>query len=189
MIDDTFGKQGEDTIEQLKIVLPKTSSLEMENLDGVKMSFPVSVFSAYKTAQVMQMLARVKDQVDVVALITEIQMLATNVDASSPDADRQNAQKIYAAFSAIPKLMEIAPDLLFDFGALATLSNKEIKEAYENGTLNTALKNRRAMIEFEFPADAPLNIFAAYLPYLGIDFLKKAIARLNNSVTVTLNQM
>lgn len=175
-----------DTTAQLEVIVPQSDTLVLKDLEGVEHKFKKQTFPTYKTAQVLQMLAGVKDDIDLPTLIGEIQ------DLSRPTANDDitgQAVKLNAALNAIPKLVEIAPDLLLEFAALAIIPNKDLRAAHENDTLRDLRRDNRNKIEFEFTANAPIEIFAAYLPYLGVDFLATALASLNRSVGTTLSQL
>lgn len=195
MLDSQFEKQGENekfvgaqTAAQLDTIVPKSDDLVLTDLDGAQHTFKKQTFPTFKTAQVLQMLAQVKDDIDLVGLITEVQQLARPIDPQE-DVNKQQGAKLNAALEAIPKLIEIAPNLLLDFASLAIIPNKQLREAYENNTLNELRAENRKLIEFEFTANAPIEIFAAYLPYLGVDFLVGALTSLNLSVAKTLGSL
>lgn len=200
MVDSEFEKEGAefakgakkveqlepDNTAQLEVIVPQSDTLVLTDLDGVEHKFKKQTFPTYKTAQVLQMLAGVKDDIDLPTLIGEIQDLSR--PTASDDITGQ-AVKLNAALNAIPKLVEVAPDLLLEFAALAIIPNKDLRAAHENDTLRDLRQENRRLIEFEFTANAPIEIFAAYLPYLGVDFLAKALSSLNNSVGTTLSQL
>lgn len=175
---------------QLDAILPASNELVLTDLSGDKHTFTLQTFPTYKTAQVLQMLAKVKDDIDIVSLIGEIQVLSQPLRAENEEeATQGQAQKVVAALNAIPKLIEVAPDLLLEFAALAIIPNKELRTAYEGGTLEALRKERRTLIEFDFDASVSLQIFSAYLPFLGVNFLQKALSTLNVSVTKTLTSL
>lgn len=166
-----------DELVQLNALTNDTNEIAITDLDGNKHVLVGQTFNTFKTKRVLQMLAAVREKVDVVMLISEIVLLATPAQD-----DEGNANRTLAAFSAIPKLMDFAPDLLLDFSALAILPNREVARAYRENTLDTLLKEKREWLEFEFDAGVLLALLNAYIPFLGIDFLVREFGNLNRSV-------
>lgn len=195
MLDTQFEKTAEQAAEQkaqeqqakqLDSMFGKDGSITLTNLDGEAVMFKPQTFPTYKTAQVLQLLASIKDEIDLVDLISEIQILAKRADAAD---DTAQARKILAAFNAIPKLIEVAPNLLLEFAALAIIPNKELRQAYDDGSLSQLRSEKRKYIEFEFDASVPVFLFSAYIPYLGLDFLRQAFSTLNLNAAKTLNNL
>lgn len=174
------------TALQLESIAGKSGIFILTTLDGDKREFKAQTFPTFKTAQALQMLAKVKDEIDLVGLISEIQTLSRPVSAEDSQAQ---AEKVLAAFNAIPKLIEVAPDLLLDFASLAIIPNKELRQAYDDGTLDELRREKRKEIEFEFDASAAVYIFANYLPFVGLDFLRQAFSALNSNATKTLSSL
>lgn len=162
---------------QLDTLTNEPKGISITDLDGNVFPLVGQTFNTFKTKRVLQMLAAVREKVDVVALISEIVLLAT------PAKDEQgNASRALAAFSAIPKLMEFAPDLLLDFASLAIIPNREVARAYRENTLDAVVKEKREWLEFDFDASVMLSLLNAYIPFLGIDFLVREFGNLNRSV-------
>jgi hypothetical protein len=193
MQDTDFEKQSDsvlspNTASQLDAVVPKSDEFVIKDIKGEVHTFKKETFPVYKTAEVLKMLASVKEDIDLVELITEVQTLV-RPNTTDEDVNVQGARKLNAALQAIPKLISVAPDLLLDFSALALIPNAQLLEAAESQTLREVRAQNRRMLEFKFGANAPIEIFAAYLPYLGVDFLAKALTSLNLSVAQTVNQL
>lgn len=166
-----------DELQQLNAMTNETSGIVITDLDGKKHTLVGQTFNTFKTKRVLQMLAAVREKVDVVTLISEIVMLATPAQD-----DEGNANRTLAAFSAIPKLMDFAPDLLLDFSSLAIIPNREVARAYRENTLDALVQEKREWLEFEFDASVMLSLLNAYIPHLGIDFLVREFGNLNRSV-------
>lgn len=166
-----------DELQQLNTMTNETNGIVITDLDGKKHTLVGQTFNTFKTKRVLQMLAAVREKVDVVTLISEIVMLATPAQD-----DEGNANRTLAAFSAIPKLMDFAPDLLLDFSSLAIIPNREVARAYRENTLDALVREKREWLEFEFDASVMLSLLNAYIPHLGIDFLVREFGNLNRSV-------
>lgn len=166
-----------DELQQLNTMTNETNGIVITDLDGKKHTLVGQTFNTFKTKRVLQMLAAVREKVDVVTLISEIVMLATPAQD-----DEGNANRTLAAFSAIPKLMDFAPDLLLDFSSLAIIPNREVARAYRENTLDALVQEKREWLEFEFDASVMLSLLNAYIPHLGIDFLVREFGNLNRSV-------
>ncbi len=199
MQDTDFEKAGElarekdaaqaaNTFAQLDAIVPKSDEFVIYDLEKEAHLFKKQTFPTFKTAEVLKMLAGVKDDIDLVELVTEVQQLVRPT-TQGEDANLQAGMKLNAALNAIPKLIEVAPDVLLDFAALAIITNKELREAADKGELRELRSQNRRWIEFECSVNAPIEIFAAYLPYLGVDFLVKALSSLNLSITKTFDQL
>lgn len=211
-----------DVAKQLDVLLgdeAKPQSVTITTLDGKFRTFPVETFSNYKTAQVLKMLASIKDRVNVIELIGEVMQLAQpgevllcphckarhtpedpvldaetgrvgcnacGLDYHLKDAIRDTSaqvNRVQAAFSAIPKLMEIAPDLLLDFGALAVIPNRDLAKAAKkpNGIAELRQANRE-WLEFECDAGVGLQLLNAYISCIGMDFLAREIGKMDKAI-------
>lgn len=186
-VDSEFEK-----LSQLDAIIDDPQRVIVHDLAGQERVFRGETFSTYKTKHVLKMLAGVKDQVNIAQLISEILVMVSDPEQIEPgnqsDAakeQRTNLQvsRVTSALSAIPKLMEFAPDLALDFAALAVIPNREVLQAYEAGNIDEVRAKNRKMFEFEFSADAPLHILVKFIPFVGIDFLAREIGMLNQTVT------
>lgn len=165
-----------EELAQLDVLTNEPHAIEITDLEGKKYKLVGQTFNTFKTKTILKMLAAVREKVDVITLVAEIVTLAQPADNSD-----EQAQRTLAAFNAIPKLMEFAPDLLLDLSAIAMIPNREVARAYRDNTLEELTRQNRELLEFEFDASVPLHLFVAYLPYLGIDFLVRELGGLNKA--------
>lgn len=186
-VDSEFEKLG-----QLDTLTNDAERIVLHDLAGTERAFYAEMFSTYKTKNVLKMLAGVKDQVNIAQLISELLVMVSDPDQIEPGNQSDEAkeqrtnlqvQRVTSALSAIPKLMEFAPDLALDFAALAIIPNNEVLKAYEAGNIDEVRARNRKMFEFEFSADAPLHVLVKFIPFVGIDFLAREIGMLNQTVT------
>jgi len=166
-----------EQLKQVDALLDVPTVLTLTDLDGNVSTHPLGTFNVYKTSQVLKMLAAIREKVNMVELIGEIVILAQSTQT--------DAARIQTAFSALPKLMEFAPDLLVDFAALAIIPNKELAAAYDTGTIDELRAKNRKMLAFEFDPSAPVKVLAAYLPYIGINFILAELGKLDTSVVTS----
>ena len=176
-LEQAAGLPETEQLKQIDTLLDVPTTLSLTNLDGVTTTHPLATFNVYKTSQVLKMLAAIREKVDMVELIGEIVTLAQSTQT--------DAQRIQTAFSALPKLMEFAPDLLVDFAALAIIPNKELAAAYDTGTIDDLRAANRKKLAFEFDPSAPIKVLAAYLPHIGINFILAELGKLDTSVVTS----
>ena len=173
------------------------------DLYGVKHTLVVETFSTYKTKEVLKLLAATGDKVDLVKLFGDIQMLTTNAPTVKINDDGTvgeftleeqqtinafKAAKVNTAMETLPQVVKIAPDLALDFGALAILSNKELRNAYngDNESIADLRDEKRRWLEFEFDASVPLKLLVMYLPYIGVNLIMQELSKLDSTVMSAL---
>ncbi len=171
-----------EQVAQLDTLLNDPTQLVMKDLNGTEHTFRLEMFSSYKTAQVLKLLASLREKVNLIQLISEI----ITLEQSPADGDvTAKAQQIQAAFSAIPTMMEFAPDALLDFASIATISNAQLREAYTNGTLEQVRQENRNLFAFDFDGSVPMRVLAEYIPFVGLNFLVQQMRQLNQ-IALTL---
>lgn len=71
------GAKVPDTVSQLEVLVGgvDTKSLTVSTLNGETVTYLIEQFSTFKTAQILRMLAAVKDKVDLVGLLSELAVL------------------------------------------------------------------------------------------------------------------
>lgn len=82
----------------------------------------------------------------------------------------------FALIRSVPKLMSSAPDLLLEFAALAITSNAELEAAYsESGmpSVRKKVEENRRFLSFKTKGGDLPRIINAFVPYVGLDALKK----------------
>lgn len=214
MQDADFERAGEklnDPIgeaEQLKqldtVVNEPKKAASITDLNGETYLLTVETFSTYKTKEVLKMLAATKSKVDIIALIREIQILAAPIPTQKVNADgtlgefteeelesitQAQAIKVDTAIDVLPKLAEFAPDLALDFSALAILSNKELRDAYDNDQIDDLRAEKRKWLEFDFDASVPLKLLVTYLPHIGINLIMQEVSNLDGQAAHLLQSM
>ncbi len=171
-----------EQVAQLDAILNDPTQLVLKDLNGGEHTFRLEMFSSYKTAQVLKLLASLREKVNLIQLISEI---LTIEQQPAADDVKGKAQQIQAAFSAIPTMMDFAPDALLDFASIATISNAELREAYTGGTLEQLRQERRNLFAFDFDGSVPMRVLAEYIPHVGLNFLVQQMRQLNQ-IALTL---
>lgn len=210
MQDAEFERAGQEAIgeaaqlKQLDTLVnePKKGAF-ITDLNGAKHTLTVETFSTYKTKEVLKMLANTKSKVDIIGLIREIQILATPIPSQKVNPDgtlgeftpeeqetitQAQAIKVDTAMQVLPKLAEFAPDLALDFSALAILSNKELRAAYDNDQIDDLRAEKRKWLEFDFDASVPLKLLVIYLPHIGINLIMQEVGKLDQVAATSLLQ-
>lgn len=154
------------------------SVLTLKSFDGKDHEFVIEPFCSFKTAQVLKMLAQIRTKVNIVELLGELLQLT-----SAGNDDAAQANRVLAAFNAIPQLLEFAPDLILDFAALALVPNAELQAANKApGGISAKTDEKKDFLQFECTPDAPLMVVRNFLPVVGMNFLVSELSRMDKSL-------
>lgn len=137
------------------------------DLRGDSFALPDESFSTYRVNQIVKLLVTLKDRVDPARLIHEVALFSL----AKPNNEPSNSS--LERLTAIPTLMDFAPEPLLQIAALCVISNQEVVNAFRSGTLDELRSQREQWLEFEFDASVLIRLLGYAMQKVGLSLSKK----------------